>query len=132
MIKVYLSAIPSLYEGEDIEVRYSIYQDDKQLERETTHSDYVKPAVTGLISVMMVLNRIERYKKEEIVIYINDPSLYELVRGKSTTKNEPVIRHYQKTKRKLEKFINLTFVNVSKDQEVLAEWNTRTEVSIES
>ena len=34
MIKAYLTAIPTLYEGEDVQIRYSVYEDDNNLFKE--------------------------------------------------------------------------------------------------
>lgn len=43
MIKAYLAAFPMLYEGEDIEVRYSLFQDDIPIKKESIYLEYMKP-----------------------------------------------------------------------------------------
>lgn len=40
MIKAYLAAFPMLYEGEDIEVRYSLFQDDIPIKKESIYLGY--------------------------------------------------------------------------------------------
>ncbi|MEG2871059.1 MAG: hypothetical protein RR875_05865, partial [Clostridium sp.] len=66
MIKAYLAAIPSLYEGEDIEVRYSIFKDEVLARQESGFLEYVKPALVGQASVLTLLPKLEKYKEEEI------------------------------------------------------------------
>lgn len=122
MIKVYLAAFPMLYEGEDIEVRYSIFQDDILIKKESIYLEYVKPAVVGLHSVLTLLLKLEEYKEEEITIMINDASLFEIMKGSCTTKNGDVLKMASKTKKQLGKFKNLSFINVTKDKAALAKW----------
>lgn len=126
MIKSYLAAIPSLYEGEDIEIRYTIFQDDVLIKKEADYLGYEKPAVTGLISVLTLLRKLEKYKAQEIIIFINDSSLYELLIGRSTVKNGDVIKMAGKVKKQLEKFENLTFDNVYKNKAAMDVWKENT------
>lgn len=126
MIKSYLAAIPSLYEGEDIEIRYTIFQDDVLIKKEADYLGYEKPAVTGLISVLTLLRKLEKYKTQEIIIFINDSSLYELLIGRSTVKNGDVIKMAGKVKKQLEKFENLTFDNVYKNKAAMDVWKENT------
>ena len=120
MIEVYLAAFPMLYEGEDVEVRYSLFQDDILIKKESVYSEYMKPAVVGLHSVLTMLLKLEEYKDEEITIIINDASLYEIIKGSSTTQNGDVLKMAGKMKKQLVKFKNLSFINVTKDKASLA------------
>ena len=122
MIKAYLTAYPMLYEGEDIEVRYSLFQDDVPMKKESIYLEYVKPTVVGLNAVLTLLQRLEEYKKDEITIIINDASLYEIIKGSSTTKSGDILKAASKTKKQLSKFEKLSFVNVTKDKNALARW----------
>jgi hypothetical protein len=122
MIKVYLAAFPMLYEGEDVEVRYSLFQDEVPVKKESIYSEYMKPAVVGLYSVLTILLKLEEYQDDEIIILINDSSLYELIKGSSTTKNGDVLKMASKMKKQLVKFNNLSFINVTKDKASLAKW----------
>ena len=111
-----------LYEGEDVEVRYSLFQDDILIKKESVYSEYMKPAVVGLHSVLTMLLKLEEYKDEEITIIINDASLYEIIKGSSTTQNGDVLKMAGKMKKQLVKFKNLSFINVTKDKGSLAKW----------
>ncbi|MHC1723823.1 MAG: hypothetical protein AB9836_11555 [Aminipila sp.] len=122
MIKAYLAAFPMLYEGEDIEVRYSIFEDDVLIKKESIFLAYMKPAVVGLSSVITLLRNLEQYKEKEITVVLNDASLYEVLKGASTTKNGDVIKMANQTKRQQAKFQNLFFINVTKDKNALARW----------
>lgn len=122
MIKVYLAAFPMLYEGEDIEVRYRVFQDDILVKKDEFYLEYVKPAVVGLHSVLAVLQKLEEFKDDEIAIIINDSSLNEIVKGACTTKNGDVLKMASKVKKQVARFKDLTFINVTKDKESLAKW----------
>lgn len=122
MIKVYLAAFPMLYEGEDIEVRYSLFQDEIPVKKESIYSEYMKPAIVGMHSILTVLLKLEEYKHEEITVMINDASLHEIIKGSSTTKNGDVLKMASKMKKQLVKFENLSFINVTKDKASLAKW----------
>ena len=122
MIKAYLTAFPMLYEGEDIEVRYSIFEDDVLIKKESIYLAYMKPAIVGLNSVLALLQKLEPYKEKEITVVLNDASLYEVIKGASTTQNGDVIKMYNKEKKQQAKFNKLSFINVTKDKEALARW----------
>lgn len=122
MIKAYLAAFPMLYEGEDIEVRYAIYQDDIAVKKESLYIEYVKPAVVGLNSVLTLLSKLEQFKEEEIMIMINDSALNEIIKGSCTSKNGDILKMASKLKKQTTKFKNLSFVNVTKDKGALTKW----------
>ncbi|MEG0829769.1 MAG: hypothetical protein RSD88_04345 [Anaerovoracaceae bacterium] len=126
MIKIYLTGVPSLYEGEDIEIRYSLFKDGIQINKERMLRYYMKPALVGLQSVIHLLGEIGQYKNEEIEVIINDPALLELINGTNGTKKEEVLTMARVVNKQLKKFSNLSFVNVTKNKEALMEWKERT------
>ena len=68
MIKAYLAAIGAPYEGEDIEVRYCIYEGQELLCKESVFQEYQKPAVVGHVALVTLLRELEKYKDKEILI----------------------------------------------------------------
>lgn len=123
MIKAYLSGISTQYEGEDIEVIYSIYEDQDLLLKKSVMLDYEKPAIVGQVALLTLLTQLEKYKSKEIVIIVNDPALYEIVKGTSTTKNKDVLRMARKTKKELMKFEDIIIKDISGNREEWAKWN---------
>lgn len=123
MIKAYLVGISSLYEGEDIEVRYSIYEDQELLSKQSIMMGYMKPAIVGQVALRTVLKELEKYRGKEIVIIVNDPALNEIIRGTSTTKNKDVLQMARETKEELVKFGNTVIKDVSVDRVELAKWS---------
>jgi hypothetical protein len=115
---------PSLYEGEDIEIRYGIYKEEEVIEKDSIILEYQKPAIVGQVALGTLLKRLQRYKDQEIVIYVNDAALYELIRGTSNPKNKEVLELAKETKKQLDKFQNLIITDVSKDRAELMKWNT--------
>lgn len=73
-------------------------------------------------SILTILLKLEEYKEEEITIIINDASLYEIIKGCSTTKNGDVLKMASKMKKQFGKFENLSFINVTKDKAALLKW----------
>ena len=123
MIKAYMAAFSTLYEGEDIEVRYSLIQDNQVIKEESVYLEYMKPAVVGVNALLILLRKLEAYKQETIVITINDGALNEIIRGTNTTQNGEVLKLAGKIKKELSKFQRVSFVNVTnKDRAELAEW----------
>ncbi|GAB6110091.1 hypothetical protein [Fusibacter bizertensis] len=123
MIKAYMAAFSTLYEGEDIEVRYSLIQDCQVIKEESVYLEYMKPAVVGVNALLILLRKLEAYKQETIVITINDGALNEIIRGTNTTQNGEVIKLASRIKKELSKFNRVSFLNVTnKDRTVLAEW----------
>jgi len=123
MITAYLTAIPSTYEGEDIEIRYSIYDDQALLHKDSVAMEYKKPAIVGQVALLTLLKELEPYKEKEISIIINDPALYEFVRGTSTTKNKDVLKMGRETRKELNKHENVTVKDVHGNRAELAKWN---------
>lgn len=122
MIEAYLTAFPMLYEGEDVEVRYSIFEEDVLIKKESVYLPYMKPAIVGLNSVLALLQKLEENKDKQIIIVINDASLYEVIKGSSTTQNGDIIKMTSKLRKQQAKFNNLSFINVTKDKAALARW----------
>lgn len=123
MIKAYLVGISSQYEGEDIEVRYSLYDNQERLAKESVMMEYKKPAIVGQIALITLLKALETYRAREIVVIVNDAALNEILRGTSTTKNKDVLNMASKTREELAKFENLVLKDVTVDRVGLAEWN---------
>lgn len=123
MIKAYLVGISSQYEGEDIELRYSIYEDQELLRKESVMMEYRKPGIVGQVALMTLLKELEKYKGKEIVIIVNDAALCEIIRGTSTTKNKDVLNMAKNTREELTKFGNPVIKDVSVDRLELARWN---------
>lgn len=122
MIKAYLAGIPSLYEGEDIEIQYCIYDDLELISKKSVKMDYVKPAIVGQVAMITLLNKIKNYKDKEIVVVVNDTVLYESIRGTLKTKNIDVIKMSKETRKKVAGFENFTIENVSTDYIELQKW----------
>ena len=123
MINAYLTAISSIYEGEDIEIRYCIYEEQALLHKDTVIMEYKKPAIVGQVALLTLLKKLEEYPKTETTIIINDPALYEFVRGTSTTKNMDVLKMGRETRKQLNKHENVTVKDVQGDRTLLAKWN---------
>lgn len=123
MIKAYLVGISTQYEGEDIEVRYRIYEEGELLCKESIMLEYKKPAVVGLVAFTTLLKELEKYNNKEIVVIINDGALFEAIRGTLGTKNKDVQEMAKETRKELRKFANLDVKNVSGNHIELVEWN---------
>ena len=127
MIKAYLAAIPTLYEGEDIEFRYSVYENDAVLFKESVSLGYRKPAVVGQFSIITLLKRLAEYKKEEVVILINDGSLHEFINGTSGTRNIDMLKMARETRKHIDRYENLKIVDVSNRKSKRLEWKKEVE-----
>lgn len=123
MIKAYLGWIASLYEGESIEVKYTIHEEQELLLKETILMDYRKPAIVGQVALSTLLKKLKKHRDKEIVVIINDAALYEIVRGTSTTENKDVLKMATQMKKELAEFSDIVIRDASKDRMELAEWN---------
>lgn len=123
MITAYLASIPSIYEGEDIEIRYSIFNEQTLLHKSTEFLEYRKPAIVGQIALLTLLKKLESYPEQEVLILINDPALYEFVRGTSTTKNKDVLKTGRETRKELNKYPNVAIKDIHKDRALQEKWN---------
>lgn len=122
MIQAYLAGISSPYEGEDIEIQYSIYENQQLTSKESVLMEYQKPAVVGQVALITLLKKLENFIDEEIVIVINDSALNEIVRGTSTTKNKDVLSMAIEMKEELSKFANCIIEDVSINHIELTKW----------
>ncbi|MBC7766006.1 MAG: hypothetical protein H7Y41_05925 [Hyphomonadaceae bacterium] len=123
MIKAYLTGIPSLYEGEDIEVRYCIFEDEVLLSKETIMIAYEKPALVGQVSLLILLEKLQPYLGKEINIIVNDTTLHEIIKGTSRTKNQEVTTMAIETREQLSKLNHPTILDVSGDHKQLVIWH---------
>jgi hypothetical protein len=124
MITAYLAGISGYYEGEDIEVRYRIYDNQELVCKKSKLKEYKKPVVVGLFALTILLKELERYKDSEITIVINDPALNEQIKGTSTSKNKDVLKGTSIAREKIKEFRNtVTIKDVSNDKVELAKWN---------
>ena len=122
MIKAYLTWISTPYEGEDIEIRYSIFKDDELILKESIFEEYTKPALSGLVSMEKLLKVLEKHIKEEIVVLINDGALFEMLKGTSRTKEEEVQYLGHKVRKKVDKFYDIRIENISGNHLEIQEW----------
>lgn len=122
MIKVYLAGIASLYEGEDIEIQYSIYDDLELISKKSVSMDYVKPAIVGQVALRTVLSKLKKYMSKEVVVVVNDTALYESIRGTLKTKNIDVLKMAKETRKKIAGFENFTIENVSGNHVKTENW----------
>ncbi len=123
MMKAYLTGVTTQYEGEDIEVRYRIYEDEELISKKSIMIGYKKPAVVGQVALLTLLKELENHMDKEIVVVINDAALYEVVRGTSTTENRDVLNMARDTRKAWMKFKNAVILDVGGDRAALAKWN---------
>lgn len=123
MITAYLTAISSIMEGEDLEIRYSIYEDQNFIRKDTVVLDYQKPAIAGHVALLTMLKILDDYPDQTITVYINDPALNEFIKGTSTTKNKDVLKIGRETRKELNKHSNITVQDIHDDRTLLTRWN---------
>lgn len=123
MIKAYVTCISTGYEGEDIEIRYSIFKDEELLEKKDFFAKYTKPALCGLVAVQKLLEDLEDHKDDAITIIVNDGFLFDVLNGNSQTKKQDVQVLGRKVRKVLETFDNIRIENVSGDHLGIKEWN---------
>ena len=123
MIDAYLVWIASGFEGEDVEVRYSLFKDGELLDREAILIDYQKPLLAGQFAMGILLEKLEAYKGEDIRIIINDGALEEVIEATSTSRNPELQNMGEETRRKLEEFGNIEIRNVMNDHLEREKWN---------
>jgi hypothetical protein len=123
MIKAYLAGIPSLYEGEDIEIRYVIYEDESLLSKEMIKAHYKKPSVVGAVAFLRVLKALVKFMDQEITIIVNDGALCEFIRGTGKTKDKDVQRMVREIQSELGKFDNVLIKDAGRDFTELEKWN---------
>lgn len=123
MIKAYVAGISSLYEGEDIEIRYSIFEDENLLSKEMLIVQYKKPALVGAIAFQSVLKALMKFLNQEVIVVVNDAALCELIRGTGKTKDKDVQRLVREIQNELHKFGNILIKDAGVDFKELEKWN---------
>ena len=124
MIKAYLVGISTLYENEDIQIRYRIYKAEELISEKMIYQGYQKPSVVSHIALLTLLKELKKYMDDEISIFINDAALNEQIRGTSTTKNADVMKMATKVREQLKRFKNsVTVQDVSANHKELMKWN---------
>ena len=125
MIKAYVVGIESLYEGEDIEIRYRVYKDGDLLKEKAFYDNYTKPILVTQLAMLSVLRFLENYRDQEIELIINDGATYSLIEKTSSPKNLEAIKMAKTTRRKLKEFQNLSLINVSADHKQIEDWDNK-------
>lgn len=123
MIKAYVAGIPSLYEGEDIEIRYAIYEEENLLSKEMIRAHYKKPAVVGAVAFIRTLKALVKFVNEEVTIVVNDAALFAFIRGTGKTNDKDVQKLVREIQIELKKFDKLLIKDVGKDFKELEKWN---------
>jgi uncharacterized Fe-S cluster protein YjdI len=124
MIKAYVVGISNHYEDEDIEIRYSIHDDQEILCKKTVFKEYKKPLIVSHVALITLLRELKKYKGKKIVILINDASLNQQIQGRSQTKKTEVLKMANKVRVELNKFgDSITIEDVSNNSAKLKEWN---------
>ena len=123
MIKAYLVGISTQFEGEEIEVRYRIFDGEELISKKSKMLKYRKPALVGNVAMSTLLKELESYKDRDIVVIINDGALYETIRGTSGTRNRELLEKAKETRNELSDFVNLEIRNISGNHEDIADWN---------
>lgn len=125
MIKAYLAFISLGYEGEDVEVQYSIYKGEELIKKELSYIDYKKPALAGQFAVRMLLDELEEYKDETIKIMIHDGALYEVLTGTSTSRDRELQELGKETREEFERFEDIEIEDIEGDHLAIKEWSNK-------
>ncbi|AKL96485.1 hypothetical protein CACET_c30410 [Clostridium aceticum] len=124
MITAYLVGISGHYEGEDIEIRYCIYDNEELVSKKSILEEYKKPGIVSLFALTMLLKELEKYIDREIIVKVNDAALVEQMQGTSTTKNKEVLKAARIAREKVNTFEHPVIVkDISNDIVELAKWN---------
>lgn len=123
MIKAYVSGISSPYEGEDIEIRYAVFEDETLITKEFVFANYRKPGAVGAVALLKLLKVLGQYKQKDITIVINEPALYEFVEGTGNTKNVEIQKLVRDIRNELSKFEHVMLREVSSRFKELEEWH---------
>lgn len=116
MITAYVEGFTTHYEGEDIEVNFSVFEDGELLEHVEKFQSYQKPSLVGLVALNTLLGQLHKYKGQMIQIIINDAAVYEQVNDTSTNPNPELIKMAIKIRREIAKYgDNLDIKNISYD-----------------
>lgn len=122
MIKAYLAFISLGYEGEDVEIQYSIYKGEDLIKKERSYIDYKKPGLAGQFAVRILLAELEEYKEETIKIIIHDGALYEVLTGTSTSRDRELQELGKETREEVERFDDIEIEDIEGDHLAIEEW----------
>ena len=125
MIKVYVEGISTFYEGEDIELRYSIYENEELVREEKRFDDYVKPSIVLQVALQAALNDLYDYREEEVKVIINDGLAYSVIYGISKPKDRELLRMGGITRGIMRDFSNIEIINISGDTDLIQDWNKK-------
>ncbi|WP_129598090.1 hypothetical protein [Anaerophilus nitritogenes] len=124
MITAYVVGISGYHEDEDIEVRYSIYDNEELVCKKSILKEYKKPAVVSLFALMELLKELKQYRDHKIIVMINDAALNEQIRGTSTSKNKDVLKTASIVREKIEEFGNSMMIkDISNDKVERSKWD---------
>ena len=118
-----LVGISTQYEGEQIEIRYRIFDGEELIVKKSLMINYVKPTLVGHASMDILLKELENSMDKKIEIFIDDGALYETINGTSGTKNSELLKRAKHTRDEIKKFADLEIINVTGDYEMRQEWN---------
>lgn len=131
MISIYLESIPGFIEGEDVLVKYAIYNtDDELLQSKKFYIDSVIPLVSDHAAFLAMFKHLKVYNdQDEIIFFINNASLFEQLHGHSTIQRKEAIEYCEKILLAIQKFKPLFSVeNVSTDYHAVLEWKKSLDV----
>jgi len=103
MIQAYVVGISTHQEGEEIEIRYSIFQDGKNLTQEKKYQEYKKPFLVTHFAILAFLKDLKKYPKDETEIIMYDSAVMEQLNGTSTTNNKEALSMAKKVINEIEK-----------------------------
>lgn len=127
MLKAYVYGESAFIEGEDLHVRYIIFDEEgNTVLKDDTYIDYVKPYISDQAAILEMLSKmeVEGMNGAEIDIIINNAAVLELIRGTSTTKNKDAKNAAVNVVRKVGKLgITAEFTDVSGDYKEKCKWS---------
>lgn len=124
MIKAYIVGISTYQEGEDIEIRYSIFKDGELLEQKKKFQGYRKAFLVTQFALLSLFKELKKYPNEDIKIIMFDSAVNELLRGTSTTKNAEAIRVARKVNEELRRFDKeIEIFDVTGNNDNILDWD---------
>lgn len=131
MVSIYFESVPGFIEGEDILVKYAIYNEEDELIHSKQFSiDYVIPLISDHAALLAILKHLKKYNDEdEIVFFINNASLFAQLNGHSTIKKEKAIVYCDKIMASVSKLRPLISIeDVSPNHNAMLEWKKALDV----
>jgi len=131
MISIYLESVPGFIEGEDVLVKYAIYnEDDSLIKSKKFYIDSVIPLISDHAAMLATFKQLKVYSdQDEIVFFINNASLFAQLNGHSTIQRPEAILYCDKLLLEVEKFKPLISVeDVSSEYHAVQEWKKALDV----